>query len=56
MSDVNTVSRNKRKRESLAKGVLKRLARNKLAMAGGIIMVVIILAAIFAPWLTPYTY
>lgn len=56
MSDVNTVSRKKRKRESLAKGVLKRLARNKLAMAGGIIMVVIILAAIFAPWLTPYTY
>lgn len=56
MSDVNTVSRKKRKRESLAAGVLKRLARNKLAMAGGIIMVVIILAAIFAPWLTPYTY
>lgn len=56
MSDVNTVSRNKRKRESLAKGVLKRLARNKLAMAGGIIMILIILAAIFAPWLTPYTY
>lgn len=56
MSDVNTVSRKKRKRESLATGVLKRLARNKLAMAGGIIMVVIILAAIFAPWLTPYTY
>lgn len=56
MSDVNAVSRNKRKKESLIKGVLKRLARNKLAMAGGIIMVIIILAAVFAPWLTPYTY
>lgn len=56
MSDVNTVSRKKRKKESLVMGVLKRLARNKLAMAGGVILVIIILAAIFAPWLTPYTY
>lgn len=56
MSDVNTVSRKKRKKESLIKGVLKRLSRNKLAMAGGIIMLIIVLAAIFAPWLTPYTY
>lgn len=56
MSKVNTVSRNKRKKESLIKGVLKRLARNKLAMAGGMILVIIILAAIFAPWLTSYTY
>lgn len=56
MNDVNTVSRNKRKKESLIKGVLKRLARNRLAMVGGVILVVIILAAIFAPWLTPYTY
>lgn len=56
MSKVNTVSRNKRKKESLIKGVLKRLARNKLAMAGGMILVIIILTAIFAPWLTSYTY
>lgn len=56
MSKVNTVSRNRRKKESLIKGVLKRLARNKLAMAGGMILVIIILAAIFAPWLTSYTY
>ena len=56
MSKVNTVSRNKRKKESLIKGVLKRMARNKLAMAGGMILVIIILTAIFAPWLTSYTY
>lgn len=56
MSNANTVSWEKRKKESLIMGVLKRLARNKLAMAGGVILIVIILAAIFAPYLTPYTY
>lgn len=56
MSDLNTVSRTRRKKESQVKGILKRLARNKLAVAGGIIMILMILAAVFAPILTPYTY
>jgi oligopeptide transport system permease protein len=33
-----------------------RLRRNKLAVAGGIIILVVALAAIFAPWLTHYNY
>lgn len=48
--------RSKRKKESQVIGVLKRLARNKLSVLGGIILIVIILMAIFAPFLTPYTY
>ena len=46
----------RRKTESMLGGVLKRLSKNKLAMAGGMILLLIILAAIFAPILTPYTY
>jgi oligopeptide transport system permease protein len=33
-----------------------RLRRNKLAVAGGIIILIIALAAIFAPWITNYNY
>ena len=33
-----------------------RLRRNKLAMAGGIFIILLALAAIFAPLLTPYTF
>ena len=33
-----------------------RLRRNKLAVAGGIIIIIVALAAIFAPWITHYNY
>lgn len=56
MTEQKTISRSKRKKESQVKSILRHLAKNKLAMAGGIIMVIMILAAIFAPVLTPYTY
>ncbi len=33
-----------------------RLRRNKLAIVGGIIIIVIALGAVFAPWITPYDF
>lgn len=36
--------------------ILKRLAKNKLAMTGGIIFVILCLMAIFAPVIAPYSY
>lgn len=41
-------------RSSLYKDVLKRLKRNKLAMIGLTIVIIVILIAIFAPLLAPY--
>jgi ABC-type dipeptide/oligopeptide/nickel transport system permease subunit len=35
---------------------LRRFAKNKLALAGLCFIVVLVLAAIFAPWITPYGY
>lgn len=57
MAEQKTVFKKKRRKtESLMGGVLKRLSRNKLAMAGCVIIIIMMLASIFAPFLTPYTY
>lgn len=55
MSEAKT-SGKKRKKQSQLLSILKRLARNKLSVAGGVILIIIVLAAIFAPLLTPYAY
>ncbi len=39
---------------SLWKDALRRLLRNKLAIAGMVILVAFLLSALFAPWLAPY--
>lgn len=44
------------KKENQLIGVLKRLCKNKLAVAGGIIVTLIVLAAVFAPLIAPYGY
>ena len=44
------------KKYSFTKDTLKRLSRNKLAMVGVVILSVLILGAIFAPWIVPYDY
>ena len=45
-----------KRKESAAMAVLKRLKRNKTAMFGLIVFVLLTLSAIFAPLLTPYGY
>ncbi len=45
-----------RKKESQMKAILKRLSRNKLSVIGGIILLIIIFCAIFAPLIAPYKY
>ena len=49
-------STQKLKKQSQAREVWRRLRKNKLAMVGLIVAVLLILSAIFAPWLTPYEY
>jgi peptide/nickel transport system permease protein len=44
------------KKESSFTMVLKRLMRNKLAVTGGIIFLILCLIAIFAPLIAPYDY
>jgi peptide/nickel transport system permease protein len=52
-TDVETARTKKR---SLWRDVWRRLYRNKLAVAAMVLMVIIILSAVFAEWLTPYDY
>lgn len=44
------------KKHSQASEVWRRLRKNKLAMAGLVIIIILVLAAIFAPYITPYDY
>ena len=41
---------------SLWSDALYRLTRNRAAMIGGLILVALIICAIFAPWIAPYSY
>jgi len=44
------------KKETNFRQMLKRLAKNKLAIAGGIVFLILCLVSIFAPLITPYDY
>ena len=44
------------KPKSQAIEVMKRLAKNKLAMLGLVVIVLMILVAVFAPWIAPYRF
>jgi len=44
------------KKQSTFKMMLKRLVSNKLALTGGIIFIILVLLAIFAPLIAPYDY
>lgn len=46
----------KQKAESQFMEIMKRLCKNKLAMVGGVILLIIVLMAIFAPLITKYDY
>ena len=41
------------KPKSQAIEIMKRLAKNKLAMLGLVVIVLMILVAVFAPWIAP---
>lgn len=41
---------------SLWQDALKRLGKNKLAVTGACIIIIIVLSAIFADWISPYSY
>ena len=46
----------KLKKQSQLLEILKRLAKNKAAMVGLVIIVIMALIAVFAPWIAPYSY
>ena len=46
----------KKKKESMTIITLRRLKRNKTAMAGLVILTIMVLIAVFAPVLAPYDY
>lgn len=50
------MQRKKKRGESLGRQIFRRLLKNKLATAGLIIMILIILIAVFAPYIAPYNY
>lgn len=56
MSEAAVISAplKKRKKEGMFKQVCKRLVKNPVAMVGLVILVLIVLASIFAPLLAPY--
>lgn len=53
---TNTITSTERPHHTLWGDAWIRLRRNKLAMAGGIFILMLALAAIFAPFITPYSF
>ena len=50
------MSKEKKKRKGNGADIWKRLRRNRMAMLGLVIIVVLILSAVFAPLIAPYGY
>ena len=44
------------KNNSLWSDALYRLRRNRAAMLGGFILIIVIICALLAPWIAPYSY
>lgn len=53
---TNNVVSQRKKKEGQFSLVIKRLSRNKVAMAGLIVTLVLFALAILSPWITPYNY
>ena len=56
LNAVSTAPKKKYKKQSEFARVMKQLAKNKVAMLGLIILIIEILLAIFAPYISPYGY
>ena len=50
------MNKGKGSKPSQVKEILKRLRKNKVAMLGGIILAIIVIAAVLAPVIAPYSY
>ena len=46
----------RKKKEGQFSLVMKRLSKNKIAMAGLVIILLLFLVAIISPWIMPYAY
>lgn len=55
-ADVKNSKLRARKRQSQLKGIWRRLKRNKAAMLGLIVIIILISCAVFAPLIAPYWY
>ena len=55
-SCCRTCSKDQKKKESQFSLVMKRLRKNKLAMAGLVIILILFVVALLAPWIMPYAY
>lgn len=53
---ANTTTKVRKKKESQFSLVMKRLSKNRLAMAGLVIILILFLLAIISPWIMPYPY
>lgn len=53
---ANTTTKVRKRKESQFSLVMKRLSKNRLAMAGLVIILILFLLAIFSPWIMPYPY
>ena len=49
-------AKTRKKKESQFSLVMKRLRKNKLAMAGLVIILILFAVALLAPWIMPYAY
>lgn len=56
MRDATVVAAVRTRRETPMRQIWRRLKRNKMAMSGLIILIVLILSAVSAPWIIPYDY
>ena len=44
------------KNNSLWSDAVYRLSRNRAAMLGGFVLVILVICAVLAPWIAPYSY
>lgn len=54
--DVVMLQAVREKKESFAAQTLKRLSKNKVAMAAMFVLIFLAIISVLAPWITPYTY
>ena len=54
--DESKIKRCVMKNNSLWSDAIYRLSMNRAAMLGGLILVMLVICAVLAPWIAPYSY